>query len=47
VIRDNERMIWSATSNSPERISVKDVQNDIADLVIPELKRYSIIKSEK
>ncbi|MFA6026192.1 MAG: hypothetical protein WC727_07095 [Ignavibacteriaceae bacterium] len=47
VIRNDERMIWSATSNSPERNSVEDVQNDIADLVIPELARNSIIKSGK
>lgn len=47
VIRNDERMIWSATSNSPERYSVEDVQNDIADLVIPELMRNAIIKSEK
>ena len=47
VIRDNERIIWSATSNSPERNSVQDVQNDIADLVIPSLTRYSIIKAER
>jgi hypothetical protein len=47
VIRNDERMIWSATSNSPERYSVEDVQNDIANLVIPELMRNSIIKSGK
>jgi hypothetical protein len=47
VIRDNERMIWSATSNSPERNSVKDVQDGIANLVIAELTRYSIIKYER
>jgi len=44
VLRNDERMIWSATSNSPERNSVEDVQNDIADLVIPELARNAIIK---
>ena len=47
VIRDDERMIWSATSNSPERNTVEDVQNDIAELVIPELTRDAIIKSGK
>ncbi|MCX6175562.1 MAG: hypothetical protein NTZ27_12485 [Ignavibacteriales bacterium] len=47
VIRNEERMIWSATSNSPERNTVEDVQNDIAELVIPELTRNAIIKSGK
>jgi hypothetical protein len=47
VIRNEERMIWSATSNSPERNSIKAVQEDIAELVIPALRRDSIIKSEK
>lgn len=47
VIRNEERMIWSATSNSPERNKVEDVQNDIAELVIPELTRNAIIKSGK
>lgn len=47
VIRDEERMIWSATSNSPERNSVEDIQNDIAELVIPNLVRNEIIKSGK
>jgi hypothetical protein len=44
VIRNEERMIWSATSNSPERNSMKAVQEDIAELVIPELMRNSIIR---
>jgi hypothetical protein len=47
VVRNEERMIWSATSNSPESNSVQEVQNDIADLVIPELVRNAIIKKEK
>lgn len=47
VIREEERMIWSATSNSPERNRVEDVQNDIADLVIPQLVKNSIIKPGK
>ncbi|MCK9209987.1 MAG: hypothetical protein M0P61_04025 [Ignavibacteriaceae bacterium] len=46
-IMNEERMIWSATSNSPERNSIGAVQNDIADLVIPELARNTIIKSER
>ncbi|MCX6168398.1 MAG: hypothetical protein NTX65_03595 [Ignavibacteriales bacterium] len=44
VIRNDERMIWSATSNSPERNSIKAVQEDIAELVIPALRRKAIIK---
>jgi hypothetical protein len=44
VVRNDERMIWSATSNSPDRNTVKAVQNDIADLVIPELARNVIIR---
>ncbi len=47
VINTEQRMIWSATSNSPERNSVEAVQNDITDLVMPELTRYAIIKSRK
>jgi hypothetical protein len=45
VIRNKERIIWGATSNTPERNSIEAVQNDIADLVIPELVRKAIIKS--
>lgn len=47
MIRNDERLIWSATSNTPERTSVAEVQDDIADLVIPELVRSSIIKIRK
>jgi len=47
VINNEQRLIWSATSNSPERNSVEAVQNDITDLVIPELARNAIIKSRK
>ena len=46
-IRDKERLIWGATSFTPERNSVEAVQNDIADLVIPSLEQYAIIKSGK
>ena len=46
VIRDKERIIWGATSNTPELNSVEAVQNDIADLVIHELLQYAIIKSK-
>ncbi|MCX6150339.1 MAG: hypothetical protein NTX22_07460 [Ignavibacteriales bacterium] len=44
VIRDKERIIWGATSNTPERNSVEAVKIDIANLVISELVRNSIIK---
>lgn len=44
LIENNERIIWGATSNTPERNTVEDVQNDVAKLVIPELMRNEIIK---
>lgn len=47
VFENEERIIWGATSNTPERNSVEDVQDDIADLVIPELVQNNIIKSNK
>ena len=47
VIRDKERIIWGATSNTSEQNSVEAVQNDIASLVISELLQNSIIRSEK
>lgn len=47
LIKNDEKMIWSATSNSPERYSLQAVQIDIADLVMPELLRSSIIKKTK
>jgi hypothetical protein len=47
VIRDKERLIWRATSNTPERNTVEAVQNDIADLVIPSLEQSGIIKASK
>ena len=47
VIRNRERIIWGATSNTPERNSIEAVENDIAELVIPELLRNTIITSEK
>ena len=43
VIRDKERIIWGATSNTPEGNSLETVKNNIVDLVIPELSRYGII----
>ncbi|MFA6598189.1 MAG: hypothetical protein WCS69_10730 [Ignavibacteriaceae bacterium] len=47
VIGNEERMIWSGTSNFPERNSLEAVQNDIANLVTPELTRNAIIKRER
>jgi hypothetical protein len=47
VIRDEGRMIWSATSNTPELNTAEAVQKDIADLVIPELVSSAIIKTSK
>lgn len=44
LIENNERIIWGATSNTPERNTVEDVQNDVAKLVIPELMRNEIVK---
>lgn len=46
-IKGIDRVIWSATSNSPERNTVQAVQQDIADLVIPELVRNAIIRKVK
>ncbi len=47
VIRNEDRLIWSATSNTPEMNTVEAVQSDIADLVGDELARNAIIESEK
>ncbi|MDP4174693.1 MAG: hypothetical protein Q8933_12030 [Bacteroidota bacterium] len=47
VLRKNERLIWGATSNTPERNSLQAVQNDIAELVIPELVKNAIINPKK
>jgi len=47
VVRDKERLIWAATSNTPEQNTVEAVQNDIADLVIPSLEQSGIIKAAK
>ncbi|MBI5727852.1 MAG: hypothetical protein HY965_08365 [Ignavibacteriales bacterium] len=47
VIRDEERLIWSATSNTPERTTVEAVQTDIVELVIPELSKNAIIQIRK
>jgi hypothetical protein len=47
ITRSKRRLIWSATSNSPENTAVEDVQNVVADLVVDELKSDAIIKSAK
>jgi hypothetical protein len=44
VIRKDEQLIWSATSNSPERYTLKTAQDEIADLVIPKLMKSAIIE---
>jgi hypothetical protein len=46
-LKDNERLIWAATSNTPETNSLQDVQKDIADLVIHELMQNAVIRSAK
>jgi hypothetical protein len=46
VIRDKERIIWEATSNTHEGNSLAAVKNDVVDLVVPELSKYAIIKSK-
>ncbi len=46
-LRNDDRMIWSATSNSPEMNTVQAIQSDIAELVITRLAQNGIIKTEK
>jgi hypothetical protein len=47
-VRNGGKMIWGATSNTPELNTKEIVQNDIANLVIAELLLDAIIiKSEK
>jgi hypothetical protein len=41
------KMIWSATSRTPDPASVKDVQRGIVNLVIAELAKRNIISSNK
>jgi hypothetical protein len=41
------KLIWSATSKTPEPGSVLDVQRGIADLVISDLTKRNIIESKK
>ena len=41
------RLIWSATSQTPDPASVTDVQIGVVDLVISQLQKQSIINSKK
>jgi hypothetical protein len=43
----NGKLIWSATSRTPEPGSVVDVQRDIAGLVVSDLAKRRIINSKK
>ncbi len=43
-LKKEDRIIWGATSNSPDLNTVESVQSDIAELVIAELARHAIIK---
>jgi len=44
---NNGRLIWSATSKTPDPGSVTDVQQGIAELVVSELAQRSIVGSKK
>jgi hypothetical protein len=44
---DHGRLIWSARSRTPDPASVNDVQDGIADLVIPDLVQRHIIAPKK
>ena len=41
------RMIWSATSNTPEMNTLDAVRNAVAELVVPELARLGIVNSRR
>ncbi|MDR3626176.1 MAG: hypothetical protein P4L45_05060 [Ignavibacteriaceae bacterium] len=45
--KNDEQMIWGATSNTPELNTVQDIQSDIVNLVIAELEGDAIIKHGK
>lgn len=45
--KNEGKIIWGATSNTPDENTVKDVQNDIVGLVITELVQNEIIKSKR
>jgi hypothetical protein len=44
---NNGRLIWGATSRTPDPGSVTDLQRGIADLVISDLVRRSILNPKK
>jgi hypothetical protein len=44
---NNGRLIWSATSRTPDPDSVSNLQRGVAGLVVAELARQSIISSKK
>ena len=44
---NNGRLIWRATSRTPDPASVTDVQRGVAGLVISELARQRIISPKK
>ncbi len=46
-IRNKERIIWAATSNTPDLNTVEAVQNDITNLVVDDLARNAIIRLKK
>ncbi len=41
------RIIWSATSNTPEMRTLDAVRNAVAELVVPELARLGIVNSRR
>ncbi len=45
VVRNEGRMIWSATSNTSEMSTIEAVRNEIARLVVHELVRHAIVRS--
>jgi hypothetical protein len=44
---NNGRLIWTATSRTPDPASVSDAQSGIAGLVVSDLAKQNIIKSGK
>jgi hypothetical protein len=47
VTRNEDQMIWSATSNTPEPNSMHEVRPEIVNLVLSELTHSGIIASER
>ena len=46
-LRNEEQLIWSATSNSPEGNSVESVSDDVAGLVTGQLVKHGVIEAGK